>query len=166
MRLPTLMLLAMLAATAPADTQPATAQPATAQLAPAPAPSAQAMPITVESYYRVKWGAMDEFKRLYERNEVTLLKEMQRQGLVTALAFEEPFTHLAAGPRWDFRARITYREAAAAVETGGSYDKAFAAAQARLLPDKARFDAEQAKRMGLLDDHWDVVVAVVEFGGK
>ena len=114
--------------------------------------------IVVESYYRVKWGNIDEFKRLYERNEATLLREMKRNGFVTALSFEEPFTHMAGGPRWDFRARITYRDAIGAVETGGSYDKAFEAAQAKFRPDKALFDKEQAQRMSLLEDHWDVVM--------
>lgn len=125
------------------------------------APSEDLKPVVVESYYRVKWGSSGEFKRLYDRNEVPLLREMQRLGYVTDLRFEEPFTHMAGGPRWDFRARITYRDGAAAVEAGGSYDKAFEAARARLRPDKAEFDAEQSRRMSLLEDHWDVVVAPI-----
>lgn len=134
------------------------AQSAFAQAAPAAGAS---KPVVVESYYRVRWGSADEFKRLYHRNETALLREMQKQGLVTALSLEEPMTHIAGGPRWDFRARITYRDGIAAVETGGTYDKAFEAARARLRPDKAAFDAEQAKRMSLLEDHWDVVVTPV-----
>jgi hypothetical protein len=140
----------------------AAAAPAPAQ--PAAQPSAQ--PVTIESYYRVKWGSAGEFFKLYERNEVSLLREMQRQGLITALSFDEPFTHMAGAPRWDFRARITYRDGNHAVETGGAYDKAFEAARARLLPDKARFEAEQAKRMSLLEDHWDVVMNGIEFERK
>lgn len=126
-----------------------------------PSAAAAAKPVVVESYYRVKWGNGDEFKRLYVKNEVSLLKEMKRLGFVTDLRFEEAYTHMAGGPRWDFRARITYRDGIAAVEAGGSYDKAFDAAQARLLPDKATFDREQMQRMSLLEDHWDVVVAAV-----
>ena len=148
-----LIALAMImAAAAPAPAQPA-AQPS-------------AKPVTIESYYRIKWGSAGEFFKLYERNEVSLLREMQRQGLITALSFDEPFTHMAGGPRWDFRARITYRDGNLAVETGGAYDKAFEAARARLLPDKARFEAEQAKRMSLLEDHWDVVMNGIEFEKK
>ena len=115
-------------------------------------------PVVIESYYRVKWGNSDEFKRLYERNEMALLRDMQRQGFILDLRFEEPYTHMAGSPRWDYRARITYRDGIAAVEAGGSYDKAFEAARARLLPDKAKFDAEQSRRMSLLEEHWDVVV--------
>ncbi|MEO6198773.1 MAG: hypothetical protein ABIO68_02390 [Sphingomicrobium sp.] len=118
--------------------------------------------VVVESYYRVKWGNGDEFKRLYDRNERPLLKEMKRLGFVTDVSFEQPFTHMAGGPRWDYRARITYRDGIAAVESGGSYDQAFEAARARLIPDKSAFDSEQAKRMSLLEDHWDVIVDAVE----
>jgi hypothetical protein len=136
----------------------AQAAPAQSPASSAAAISRAAIPVVVESYYRVKWGNIDEFKRLYERNEATLLREMKRLGFISALSFEEPFTHMAGGPRWDFRARITYRDGIAAVETGGSYDDAFEAARKKLYPDKAAFDAEQAKRMSLLDDHWDVVL--------
>ena len=154
-----LLAVAMVMAMAsPATAQPGGKTPAVAGSAP--------KPITVESYYRIKWGSGSEFFKLYERNEVSLLREMQRQGLILALSFDEPFTHMAGGPRWDFRARITYRDGNHAVEAGGAYDKAFDAARARLLPDKARFDAEQSKRMSLLEDHWDVVTNDVEFDGK
>ena len=125
---------------------------------PAASAATATKPVVVESYYRIKWGNGDEFKRLYERNEIPLLREMQKLGFVTDLRFETPFTHMAGGTRWDFRARITYRDAIAAVESGGSYDKAFDEARARLRPDKSEFDSEQARRMALLDDHWDVVV--------
>ena len=146
----------MLAAGSPLAAEPIAAEPA----------QSTAQPITVESYYRIKWGTAGEFFELYERNELPLLKEMLRQGFITALRFDEPFMHMAGGPRWDFRARITYRDGNSAVEAGGSYDKAFDAARARLLPDKSRFDVEQTKRMALLEDHWDVVLNGIEFEGK
>ena len=34
--------------------------------------------------------------------------------------------------------------------------------QARLYTDKAAFDAEEDRRFGLLEEHWDVVVAEVK----
>lgn len=131
---------------------PLTAQSSASTKAAAP------IPVVVESYYRVKWGNIGEFKRLYERNEAALLREMKRRGFITALTFEEPFTHMAGEPRWDFRARITYRDGIAAVETGGTYDDAFDEVRKKLYPDKAVFEREQAQRMSLLEDHWDVVL--------
>ena len=115
-------------------------------------------PIVVDSYYRVKWGSEAEFKELYNRNEAPLLLEMQRKGFINSVRFEEPFTHFPGDARWTLRATITYRDAAAAVEVDGSYDQAFEEARKRLRPDKKTFDAEQARRFALLEDHWDVIV--------
>lgn len=122
------------------------------------APSAA--PVTAEYYYRIKWGSHTEFKQLYERNHAPIMREMQKQGFVTRIEVEEPYTHLAGGPRWDFRVTVTYRDAASAMFMGG-LEKAFAETAARLYPDKARFDAEEARRFSLLEDHWDMVVMPV-----
>jgi hypothetical protein len=74
---------------------------ASAAAAPAAAqPSAAAIvqvPVTVEYYYRIKWGGSVEFKRLYEKNHAPLLREMQKAGLIRSMRVDEPFTHLAGG---------------------------------------------------------------------
>jgi hypothetical protein len=130
-----------------------------------PQPPVTTMPtssrVTVESYYRVAWGDGPEFKRLYQRNEGTLLREMQRQGFITELRFDEPFTHMPGEGRWSFRATITYRDGTAAVESGTAYDLAFREARARLIPDKKTYEAEENRRFALLLDHWDIVVIPV-----
>jgi hypothetical protein len=124
--------------------------PSHAQEAPAP--------VTAEYYYRIKWGSHVEFKELYKRNHEPILKELQKQGFITAMRMESPFTHLAGGPRWDLRVTITYRDPASAVQVGGPFDKATEAITARLYPDKAKLDAEEQRRFSLLEDHWDVIV--------
>ena len=129
---------------------------APAQLAAEPAAHSEA--ITVEHYYKIKWGSAEQFKELYKRNHQPLLDEMKRQGFITAIVTEEPFTHMAGDPRWDLRVRITYRDAPSAILVGGEFDKAFEAAEAKLYPDKAKLDREEAQRFSLLDEHWDVVV--------
>lgn len=129
--------------------------PATAQTT---APVEADTSVTAEYYYRIKWGSADEFKRLYERNHAPILREMMKQGFITRMKMEEPFTHLAGGPRWDLRVTITFRDAASAVGVGGAYDEAANKAAMRLYPDEAAFDAEEAKRFSLLEDHWDVIV--------
>ena len=129
-------------------TPAATAQPVTA-----------AEPITAEYYYRIKWGSAAEFKRLYKLNHEPILAELRKQGFITAIRSEEPFTHMAGGPRWDLRVTITFRDASSAVVVGGAFDKASEAVKARLYPDKKKFDAEEARRFSLLEEHWDVIVA-------
>lgn len=125
-----------------------------------PASSASAVPVTAEYYYRIKWGSHNEFKQLYERNHAPILREMQRLGFVTRIDVEEPYTHLAGGPRWDLRVTVTYRDADSAMFSGG-FDKAFAEAAARLYPDKTKYDADEARRFSLLEDHWDMIVMPV-----
>lgn len=134
---------------------------ASAAQAQAPQAAAATGPVTVEYYYRIKWGSGEEFKRLYERNHAPIMREMQKQGFVTKMEVEEPFTHLAGGPRWDLRVTVTFREAASAIVVGGAFDKAFEAAKARLYTAKAAFQSEEARRFSLLEEHWDVIVTPV-----
>jgi hypothetical protein len=119
------------------------------------------VPVTVEYYYRIRWGEMDEFLRLYRKNHEPLLLEMQKQGWITHMEQIQPFTHMAGGPRWDLRITIVYRDAEAAVGVGGAFDQEIAAVTSRLFPDKAAHDAEEARRFSMLEDHWDVVVMPV-----
>ena len=114
--------------------------------------------VTVEHYYKIRWGSAAEFDELYKRNHAPILKEMQRQGFITTIRTDMPFTHMAGGQRWDKRVTITYRDAVSAVVAGGTYDKAAEAVTARLYPDKAKLDREEAKRFSLLEEHWDVIV--------
>jgi len=132
------------------------AQPVQAQQA--PAEQAAAKTVTFELYYRIKWGSLAEFKELYKRNHEPLLREMQKQGFLVELHTDEPFTHMAGGQRWDLRVTMTYRDGASAVELGGEWDTAFEAAKARLYPDKATFEAEEARRFALVEEHWDIIV--------
>ena len=113
--------------------------------------------VTAEYYYRVRWGSLAEFRQLYERNHAPILSEMQKQGFVTRIEVEEPYTHLAGGSRWDLRVRVTYRDAASAMFMG-PFERAFGETAARLFPDKAKFEAEEARRFSLLEDHWDIFV--------
>ena len=134
---------------------------AAAALAATAAPAAAATanePVTVEHYYRIKWGSADEFKRLYRANHQPILEELRKQGRIVTIRTEVPFTHMAGNQRWDMRVTITYPDAASAVVVGGAFDKASEAITARLYPDKARLDAEEARRFSLLEEHWDVIV--------
>lgn len=125
---------------------------------PAEVVTAAANPVTVEYYYRVRWGSMDEFQRLYRKNHEPILHEMRKSGWITRIEEQQPFTHMAGGPRWDLRVTLVYRDAEAAVGVGGAYDRAVAAVTRRLYPDKAALAAEEARRFSLLEDHWDVIV--------
>jgi hypothetical protein len=114
--------------------------------------------VTIEHYYRIKWGSDQDFKRLYRANHEPILREMQKAGYILSMKTDVPFTHMAGGQRWDMRVTISYRDAAAAVLVGGAFDEAFEAAKARLYPDAKKLDADEARRFALLEEHWDVIV--------
>lgn len=137
-----------------------TAVPVAARQAAKPAPATAPAPdqsVTVEYYYRIKWGSDQEFIRLYEKNHAPLLREMQKAGFITSMEVEQPFTHMAGGERWDLRVTIVFRDAAAAV-SDPEWDRLWAEATKRLYPDSKTFDEEETRRFSLLEEHWDVIV--------
>lgn len=129
------------------------AQPSPPELA-----RAKDIPTKVEYYYRVKWGSLKEFVALYDRNHKPLLEEMRKDGFVTDMKTEFPFTHIAGGPRWDMRVTITYRDAAAAINDPAWVSR-WDLAKSKLYKNVDALNAEEAKRFSLLEDHWDVVVS-------
>lgn len=143
-----LLLFAQAAGPAPVTAAPPAAEAATPAMT----------PVTVEYYYRIRWGGMTEFRALYAKNHQPILDEMKRLGFITKIETTTPFTHMAGGPRWDLRVAITYRGAEDAVGDGTGYDAAAEAIGKRLFPDKAKFDAEEARRFALVEEHWDVIV--------
>jgi hypothetical protein len=122
--------------------------------------SAVPTPVTVEYYYRIKWGGAGEFLRLYRKNHAPLLEEMKKRGFIRGIRVDEPFTHLAGGPRWDLRVTIVFRDASAAMPDP-EWDKQWASAMAQLYSDRDLFEAEEKVRFGLLEEHWDVVISEV-----
>lgn len=126
----------------------------------ADAATAAQTPVTMEYYYRIKWGSAGEFKRLYNRNHAPLLAEMQKLGFIRSISVEEPFTHMVGDARWDLRVTIVFRDAAAAI-SDPAWERLWEAERSRRYPDKAAFDAEEDRRFALLDEHWDIVVNAV-----
>jgi hypothetical protein len=133
---------------------PLTAAPAE----PASKAASATTPVTIEYYYRIRWGAMDEFKALYAKNHQPVLDELKKQGFITAISATTPYNHMTGEERWDWRVTITYRSAEDAVGEGTGYTKTVEDFGAKLFPDLAKFKAEEARRFSLMDEHWDVIV--------
>ena len=144
-------LIFLLAAAAPLAAQPATP--------PVAAPAAAPAPVTIESYYRIRWGSFWDFMEIYNRHHAPILAEMRRLGFITAIRVETPSTHMAGDQRWDLRVTITWRDAAAATGADPAYDRAARAASDRLFPDRTAHLAAETRRFAMLEEHWDVIVA-------
>jgi hypothetical protein len=109
-------------------------------------------PVTVEYYYRTRWGSHDEFVALFDRNHWPILREQLASGRLLAVTAAKPRFHGVGEAGWDFLVTITYRDWAALQEHSD------AAIAARLFPDRDAYREEERRRFSLLEAHWDVVL--------
>ena len=112
--------------------------------------TADARPVTVAYYYKVRWGYLDEWLELFRRNHWPLLREQLREGRMRDVRMYQPRFHGDGRNDWNVLVTITYRDWAAM----GEHSEA--ALVHRLFPDRDRHQAEEKRRFELLDAHWDV----------
>ena len=108
--------------------------------------------VTIAYYYRIRWGAIDEFIELFERNHWPILREQLASGRFLDVRAYRPRFHGDGRADWNFLVTITYRDWAAVEEHSE------AAVVGRLFPDRASHTVEEARRFSLLEAHWDVVL--------
>jgi hypothetical protein len=109
--------------------------------------------IEVLYFYRTKWGAHDEFSRLFRKNHWPILREQLEAGRFLDVRMATPRFHGDGRADWDILVTIVYRDWAA---MDGHSEAEIAA---RLFPDQATYHAEERRRFELLDAHWDVPLA-------
>lgn len=113
-------------------------------------------PVTVASYYRVRWGHVEEFLELFRRNHWPILRDQLESGRFTEVRAFRPRHHGDGAADWHFAVTITFRDWAAAESHS---DEEIAA---RLFPDHDRYRADERRRFGVLEAHWDVVLEEVD----
>ena len=106
-------------------------------------------PVTVQYFYRIRWGFQDEFVELYERNHWPLLRAQLESGRLLDVRAYEPRFHGDGRGDWTFEVTITYRDWAAMEE---HTDPAIVA---RLYPDAEKLRREEQRRFELIEAHWD-----------
>ena len=109
-------------------------------------------PVAVASYYRVRWGRVDEFLELFRRNHWPILREQIASGRFLDVRAARPRLHGDGAANWHLVVTITHRDWAAA-EAHSDDEIA-----RRLFPDQDRYRAEERRRFELLDAHWDVIL--------
>jgi hypothetical protein len=108
-----------------------------------------AKPVTVQYFYKVRWGFEDEFEDLFERNHWPLLREGVKSGRYLDVRAYRPRFHGDGRQDWTFEVTITYRDWAAMEEhTDPDLVK-------RLYPDASKLEREEQRRFELLEAHWD-----------
>jgi hypothetical protein len=106
--------------------------------------------VTVAYFYRIRWGAVDEFLELFDRNHWPVLREQLAEGRFLDVRASTPRFHGDGRADWNYLVMITYRDWSA-MEAHSEAEIA-----ARLFPDQERYRAEERRRFELLDAHWDV----------
>ena len=109
-------------------------------------------PIEILYFYRTKWGAHDEFMRLFRKNHWPILRDQLADGRFIDVHLATPRFHGDGRADWDIVVSITYRDWAA-IEDHSEADIA-----RRLFPEQETYQAEERRRFALLEAHWDVVL--------
>jgi hypothetical protein len=107
-------------------------------------------PIEVLYFYKTRWGAHDEFSRLFRKNHWPILREQLEAGRLIDVHMATPRFHGDGRADWDVVVSITYPDWAALE------DHSEAEIARRLYPDQDAFKAEERRRFELLEAHWDV----------
>ncbi len=116
-------------------------------------------PITVQYFYRVRWGFHDEWLDLFRRNHWPLLREGVRSGRMLDVRLYAPRFHGDGRADWDVLVTITYRDWAQ-MEAHTEADLV-----ARLFPDRELYAREEKRRFELVETHWDVPLEELELPG-
>jgi len=106
--------------------------------------------VTVQYFYRVRWGFHDEWLDLFRRNHWPLLREGVQSGRMLDVRLYAPRFHGDGRADWDVLVTIAYRDWAA-MEAHTEADLV-----ARLFPDRELYAREEKRRFELVEAHWDV----------
>ena len=105
--------------------------------------------VTVQYFYKIRWGFQDEFVELFERNHWPLLRAQMESGRFLDVRAYTPRFHGDGRQDWTFEVAITYRDWPSMEE------RTAPAIVRRLYPDAEKLKREEQRRMELLEAHWD-----------
>ena len=112
-------------------------------------------PVTVEYYYKIKWGFQDEFIDLFKKNHYPLLKAQVESGRFLRFEAYAPRFHGDGRSDWTFMTIIVYKNwQAIAARTDQALVK-------RIYPDQKRYRLEEQRRFELVEAHWDVPLSPI-----
>lgn len=113
--------------------------------------------VTIENYYKIKWGYADEFITLWKVNHYPLLKKAKDKGDIISVVATKPALHSGEDTRWDFKVVITFKNLEAAFDPNLTtpYKK-------ELYPNAEKLAKDEQHRFELLLSHWDIIAQLVE----
>ena len=106
--------------------------------------------VTVQYFYKIRWGFQEEWVELLKRNHWPLLRAQLELGRLLDVRAYAPRFHGDGRQDWTFEVTITYRDWAALEE------HTELAIVERLYPDAEKLRKEEQRRFELVEAHWDV----------
>ena len=122
----------------------------------APAAQGAGEPKATWFFYTVKWGFQDEFLDLFQRNHYPLLKAREKAGQYRSVRTFVPEFHGDGRADWTFAVELVVPPNAPTTPTNEEL-------VAKMYPDRAKFDREEARRFEVLLAHWDTPLNRVDF---
>lgn len=110
-------------------------------------------------FYKVKWGAQEEFLDLFQRNHYPVLKARLEAGHYASIRTFTPSYHGDGRADWTFAVELVERAGAPSAPTEPEVVK-------KLYPDQKKFRQEEQRRFELLEAHWDVPLNAVDFESR
>ena len=117
--------------------------------------------VTIENYYKVKWGYAEEFIDLWKANHYPLLKKAIEKGDIVTVEAEKPKLHSGEDTRWDFKVTIVFKDIKAAFDPDLTtpYKK-------EIYPNLDKLAKDEQHRFELLISHWDVMTEKIVLGNQ
>ena len=122
----------------------------------APAAQGAGEPKAIWYFYTVKWGFQDEFLDLFQRNHYPLLKAREKAGQYRSVRTFVPEFHGDGRADWTFAVELIVPPNPPTTPTNEDFI-------AKIYPDRAKFDREEARRFEILVAHWDTPLNRIDF---
>ena len=113
-------------------------------------------PYIEEWVYRVKYGFKDEWWKLFQKNQLSVLNREKELGYVTSYTIYEPAFHMSEESRWDFQLMIVFKDRESSTHASEI--------EKELFPDRELFKKEENRRWELTLSHWDMPLVPVDPG--
>jgi hypothetical protein len=111
-------------------------------------------PYIEEWVYRVRYGFKDEWWKLFQKYQISVLDKEKELGYVKEYSLHVPSLHTPEDSRWDYRLIIVFANQPASTH-GSEIEK-------QLFPDVAMFRKEEARRWELTANHWDLPIHMAD----
>lgn len=116
----------------------------------------QSKPYIEEWVYRVKYGFKDEWWKLFQKNQLSVLNKQKDLGYIISYTIYEPAFHMSEESRWDFQLIILFKDRESSTHASEI--------EKQLFPDRELFRKEENRRWELTANHWDMPLVPVDPG--